>query len=316
MNIVMLEPLGVSEDLLRKKAAPLERAGHTVTLCTEKLTEEEKLRRAAEADVFIIANGRLPEEIIAAAPHLKMISVGFTGIDHVDLAACRERGVRVCNAQGYATEATAELAVALMLSCLRHLVPYDAAVRAGGTAAGYTNRTLQGKTVGILGTGAIGKRVAELVRPFGCELLGASRSVDPEAETLGVRYVPMEELFRQSDIVTVHVPLNEWTRGMVSRERIDSMKKNAVLINCARGGVVDREALADALNEGRIAAAGLDVFYSEPPIPSDEPLLTAKNAALTPHTGFLTEEAMAARLDIVFENVTAWLAGAPVNVKL
>ena len=316
MNIVMLEPLGVPEELLRQKAAPLERAGHTVTICTEKLTEEEKLRRAAGADVFIIANGKLTEKVIAAAPDLKMISVGFTGIDHVDLAACRARGVRVCNAQGYATEATAELALSLMLACLRHLLPYDAAVRHGGTAAGYANRTLRGKTVGILGTGAIGKRVAELARPFGCELLGASRSVDPEAETLGIRYVPVEELFRESDIVTVHVPLNEWTRGLVSRERIDSMKKSAILINCARGGVVDREALADALNQGRIAAAGLDVFYSEPPIPADEPLLTAKNTVLTPHTGFLTEEAMAARLDIVFENVTAWLAGAPVNVKL
>ena len=316
MNIVMLEPLGVPEELLRQKAAPLERAGHTVTLCTEKLTEEEKLRRAAGADVFIIANGKLTEKVIAAAPDLKMISVGFTGIDHVDLAACRARGVRVCNAQGYATEATAELALSLMLACLRHLLPYDSAVRHGGTAAGYANRTLRGKTVGILGTGAIGKRLAELARPFGCTLLGASRSADPAAEALGIRYVSMEELFRESDIVSVHVPLNEWTRGMVSRERIDSMKKSAIFINCARGGVVDREALAEALNQGRIAAAGLDVFESEPPIPADDPLLSAKNTVLTPHTGFFTEEAMAARLDIVFENVTAWLAGAPVNVKL
>ena len=316
MKIVMLEPLGVPEEILRAKAAPLERAGHTVALCTKKMTEEEKLRAAQGADVFIIANGKLPAAVIDAAPELKMISVGFTGIDHVDLEACRAKGVRVCNAQGYATEATAELAVGLMLACLRHLVPYDGLARNGGVAGAFSNRVLYGKTVGVVGTGAIGRRVAELARAFGCTVLGASRSMSPEAMALGVQYVSMEELFARSDIVTLHVPLNEWTRGLVSRERIDSMKKSAILINCARGGVVDSAALAEALNEGRIAGAGLDVFESEPPLPADEALLHAKNTVVTPHTGFFTEEAMAIRADIVFENVTAWLAGTPVNVKL
>ncbi len=315
MKIVMLEPLGVSEEVLRAHAAPLEQAGHEVVLCTRKLTEEEKRQRAAQADVFIIANGRLAPELVEAAEKLKMISVGFTGIDHVPLDVCRERGIRICNAQGYATEATAELAVGMMLSCLRQLVPLDAAARSGGTVAGIRSRTLQGKTVGIVGTGAIGLRVAELVRAFGCPVLAFSRHANPTGEALGIRYVSMEELFSQSDIVSLHIPLNDLTRGMISRERLASMKPGAILINCARGGVVDTAALAEALNEGRITA-GIDVFDSEPPIPSDDPLVTAKNAVLTPHTGFFTQEAMAARADIVFDNVIAWLAGAPQNVKL
>ena len=314
MKILMLEPLGVSEETLRAHAAPLEQAGHQVVLCTRKLTEEEKLARAPEADAFIIANGKLDPALVEAAPKLKMISVGFTGIDHVPLELCRERGILVCNAQGYATESTAELAVGLMLSCLRQMVPLDAAARTGGTSAGIRSRTLQGKTVGIVGTGAIGLRVAELVRAFDCPVLAFSRHADPAGEELGIRYVSMEELFARSDIVTLHIPLNDLTRGMISRERLASMKPGAILINCARGGVVDTAALAEALNEGRIAA-GIDVFDSEPPIPADDPLLTAKNAALTPHVGFFTQEAMAARADIVFDNVTAWLAGTPRNVK-
>ena len=145
---------------------------------------------------------------------------------------------------------------------------------------------------------------------------GASRSMSPEAMALGVQYVSMEELFARSDIVTLHVPLNEWTRGLVSRERIDSMKKSAILINCARGGVVDSTALAEALNEGRIAGAGLDVFESEPPLPADEALLHAKNTVVTPHTGFFTEEAMAIRADIVFENMCIPLRPASYNENM
>lgn len=315
MKIAMLEPLAVSEEVLRAHAAPLEQAGHEVVLCTRKLSEEEKRERALDADVLIIANGKLSPELVKAARRLKMISVGFTGIDHVPLDVCKEQGVMVCNAQGYATEATAELAVGMMLSCLRHLVPFDAAARRGGTIAGTHNRTLQGKTVGIVGTGAIGLRVAELVGAFGSTVLGFSRHAVPEGEALGIRYVSMEELFSQSDIVTLHIPLNDLTRGMISREHLASMKPGAVLINCARGGVVDTGALAEALNEGRICA-GIDVFDSEPPISEDDPLVTAKNAVLTPHTGFFTDEAMEARADIVFDNVTAWLAGTPQNVKL
>ena len=315
MKIVMLEPLGVAENVLMKAARPLTEAGHEFVPCFEKLSDEEKKERAKDADVFVIANSPLSGEIINAAENLKMISVGFTGIDHVDMAACAAKNVLVCNSQGYATDPTGELAVGLMLACLRNIVPYDGVVRKGGTLAGYRHNTLRGKTVGIVGTGAIGMKVAELCKAFGCRLLGYNRSEKPEAAALGIEYTGIDELFAQSDIVTLHLPFTEATKHIASRKRINSMKSSAILINCGRGPLVDSQALADALNEGRIAAAGIDVFETEPPIPSDHPLLNARNAILTPHVGFYSEESLAARADIVIANITAWLAGSPVNVK-
>lgn len=316
MHIVMLEPLGIPEARLMELAKPLTDAGHTFVPCTSKLTEEEKLARAKDADVLLVANAPLSADVIHAASHLQMISVAFTGVDHVPLDLCRARGIVVCNAQGYATDATGELAVGLMLACLRNIVPYDHVVREGGTLAGYTHNTLRGKTVGIIGTGAIGKKVAALTRAFGCDVLGYSRHQDPEAVALGVEYCTLEDLLRRSDIVTLHAPLTEQTRGLINRDRIALMKPTSILINCARGPIVDSRALADALNEGRIAKAGVDVFDTEPPVPSDDPLLHAKNLILTPHVGFYSAESLAARADIVFDNIMAWLAGSPVNVKV
>jgi D-3-phosphoglycerate dehydrogenase len=316
MKIVMLEPLGVKEEVVMAQAQKFVDAGHEFVFCGAKLTEEEKIERAKDADVFIIANSKLSADVINAAEHLKMISVGFTGIDHVDLDACKAKGVRVCNSQGYATDPTGELAVGLMLACLRNIVPYNQVVREGGTLAGYTHNTLRGKTVGIIGTGAIGNKVAELCKAFGCKLLGYSRTEHEESKALGVQYVDIDTLFRESDIVTLHAPMTEATKHIASRERIFSMKKTAILINCSRGGLVDSEALADALNQGVIAKAGVDVFEMEPPIPADHPLLHAKNCIVTPHVGFYSEESLAARVGIVCDNISAWLDGNPINVKL
>ena len=142
----------------------------------------------------------------------------------------------------------------------------------------------------------------------------ASRTRRPEAEALGIEYVELDELMRRSDIVSLHVPNNASTRGMIGKAQIDRMKPTAILINCARGPIVDSAALADALNAGRIAGAGIDVFNVEPPIPQDEPLLHAKNTLLTPHVAFLSEESMIRRAEIVFQNLIAYLDGAPQNV--
>ncbi len=316
MKIVMLEPLGVSEEIVMNRAQGLIDAGHEFVFCGQKLTEEEKIARAADADVFIITNGKLSAEVINAASHLKMISVGFTGIDHVDLDACRAKDVRVCNSQGYATVPTGELAVGLMLACLRNIVPYDKVVRDGGTLAGYTHNTLEGKTVGIIGTGAIGLKTAALCQAFGCKVIAWSRSEKQAALDMGITYVGLDDLFKEADIVSLHIPMTSETSGIVSRERIYSMKKTAILVNCGRGGLVDSQALADALNEGVIAKAGIDVFEMEPPIPSDHPLLHAANCILTPHVGFYSQESLTIRVGMVLDNVTAWLDGAPINVKL
>jgi D-3-phosphoglycerate dehydrogenase len=315
MKIVMLEPLGVAEDIVMNQARRVTDAGHEFVFCGQKLTEEEKIERAKDADAFIITNGKLSADVINAADHLKMISVGFTGIDHVDLAACKAKDVRVCNCQGYATVPTGELAVGLMLACLRNIVPYDQVVRDGGTLAGYTHNTLEGKTVGILGTGAIGLKTAALCKAFGCNLIAYSRTEKQEALDMGIKYVDIDTLFKEADIISLHTPLTDETRCIVSRERIFSMKKNAILINCGRGGLVDSAALADALNEGAIRGAGIDVFEMEPPIPADHPLLHAKNCILTPHVGFYSQESLTIRVGMVMDNVTAWLDGHPINAK-
>lgn len=316
MKIVMLEPLGVSKTFMAPKVQPFLDGGHEFIYCEKKLSDSEKCQLLKDAEILIIANSPLTAEMLENARKLKMISVGFTGIDHVALDKCAEKGITVCNAQGYATDSTGELAVGLMLACLRNIVPYDAVVRNSGTLDGYQHNTLKGKTVGIVGTGAIGTKVAALVKAFGCRVLGYSRTENQKAIAAGIEYCDLSTLFAESDIVSLHVPLTEETRGLVGGEMIGVMKETAILINCSRGPVVDSAALADALNSGKIAAAGIDVFETEPPIASDHPLLNAKNAILTPHVGFYSEESLAERFDIVVDNISAWINGNPINVKL
>ena len=170
--------------------------------------------------------------------------------------------------------------------------------------------------MGIVGTGRIGMATARLFKAFGCHLLGYSRTVRSEAEAEGICYVGLDELLSKSDIVTVHTPLTDETRNLLGREKIALMKKNAILINTSRGPVVDNVALAEALNEGRLAGAGIDVFDGEPPLPEDYPLLHAKNAVCTPHVGFATVESIDRRTEIVFDNVAKWMEGTVQNRML
>lgn len=316
MKIKMLEPLGVKKEKVMQAAKKITDAGHEFVFCDRTLTKEEKIERAKDADVLIIANAPLTAEIINSAENLKMISVGFTGVDHVDLEACKKKKIRVCNAQGYATDATAEMTVAMMLAALRNIVPYDKEVRNGGTLNGYTHNTLKGKTIGIVGTGAIGRRVGEITKAFGCKLLGYDVYENEEALALGIEYKSVEDIFAQSDIVTLHAPLLESTKHIANKERIGAMKKTGILVNCARGPLVDTQALADALNEEKIAKAAIDVFEMEPPIPADHPLLHAKNVILTPHVAFYSEESLEYRVGMVCDNICAWFNGSPINVKL
>ena len=240
--------------------------------------------------------------------------MAFTGIDHIDLAACREMGVTVCNAAGYSTQCVAELAVGLAIACLRFVPQCDKAARTGGVGAPLRGREIAGRTVGIVGTGAIGSRAAKLFSAFGARVIAYSRTEKPELAAQGVEYVSLETLMRESDLVSLHVPSNAQTRGLISRALLESMKPTAVLINTARGAVVDNAALADCLNAGKLSAAGIDVFDMEPPIPQDYPLLHAKNTVLAPHVAFATDESMLRRAEIVFRNVDAFLAGKPENV--
>lgn len=315
MKIVLLESLGVPEEVLRACAQPLVDAGHTFEAYPKNTDPKVQIERAGDADVIMIANMPLSGEVISACPNLKFIDVAFTGVDHVDLEAARAKGVKVSNAAGYSNEAVAELSLCMMLSLLRNVPQVDARCRAGQTKDGLVGCELKGKTVGIVGTGAIGKRTAELCRAFGCTVLGNRRRVTG-SEPDYIEFVPLEELLSRSDIVSLHCPLNDSTRGLINADAIAKMKPGAILINAARGPVVDSQALADALNSGKLGGAGIDVFETEPPLNVEHPLLHSKNTIVTPHVAFATAESMKMRCEIVFDSLTKWMDGNQINVIL
>ena len=315
MNIVLLEPLGVPDEVLNLYVKPLVEAGHTFRAYPKDTDPQVQIDRARDADVIMIANMPLKGEVIAACPNLKFIDVAFTGVDHVDLEAAKAAGVKVSNAAGYSNQAVAELVLCMMLSLLRHVPQVEARCRTGKTKDGLVGVELQGKTVGIVGTGVIGQRTAALCRAFGCEVLGYRRHVKGD-EPGFIKYVPLEELFSRSDIVSLHCPLNDSSRGLINRDTIAKMKPGAILINAARGPVVDSQALADALNSGYLGGAGIDVFEMEPPLDLNHPLLHSKNTLVTPHVAFASAESMEARCKIVFDNISKWLEGNQVNIIL
>lgn len=315
MKIVVMEPLGVALEKINALAAALQAAGHEFVYYTSKEAQQDKLlERVQDADIIMLANQPLSAEIINACPKLKMLSVAFTGVDHVALDACRARNILVCNAAGYSTNAVAELTFGLAISVIRNIVPCDARCRKAGTKDGLVGFELFGKTFGVVGTGAIGARVAKIAAAFGCRVLAYSRTAKQELADAGVQYVSLDELLAQSDFVSLHVPLTDATRGLINADAIAKMKQGAVLLNTARGPVVDSAALAEALNAGKLAGAGIDVFEGEPPIAEDHPLCSAKNTVLTPHVAFASREALETRADIVFANIEKWLNGAPQNV--
>jgi phosphoglycerate dehydrogenase-like enzyme len=308
MQIVLLEPLGIKEEKVHSLASGLSENGHEFIMYNHRPKDEKELiERAKDADVVLLANMPFRNDIIRQCSNLKMISVAFTGLDHIGISACKEKGIVVRNAAGYSTPSVAELAFGLMISVLRNIVKCDAAVRAGSTKDGLVGYDLCGKTLGIVGTGAIGMKVAEIGRVFGCRVIAYSRTEKEEAKEIGVKYVDLDTLMAESDIVSLHVPLNDQTQGIISKDKISLMKPSAILINTARGPIVDNTALADALKQQRIAGAGIDVFDIEPPISSTDPLLNAPNTVLTPHVAFATKEALERRAEIAFRNITEWL---------
>ena len=299
MKITLLEPLGIPAQVLEQYKARLEAKGHSFTAYGDKTTDPaELIRRTGDSDIAIIANNPYPAQVVEAAPNLKMLDVAFTGIDHVALDDCKAKNVMICNAAGYSTQCVAELAIALTIACLRKMPACETATRTGG----------------IVGTGAIGTKTAQLFLAFGAKVIAYSRTVRPEVEAMGVEYTTLEDVMSRSDIVSIHTPNNAETKGMISKELIAKMRPDAILINVARGAIVDNAALADALNQDKLAGAGIDVFDMEPPIPADYPLLHAKNTVLTPHVAFATDESMLRRAEIVFQNVEAYLNGQPENI--
>lgn len=315
MIIKLLEPLRVPDTLIEELAAPLKEAGHEFVYYNEKTTDAAELaKRSEDADIVIIANNPYPKEAFQNAENLKLIDVAFTGVDHVDQAAAKEQDVKIANAAGYSNTAVAELVIGLTLDVYRRISFGNHSIQQGEDVVLYQGNEIRGKTVGIIGTGSIGLETAKLFKAFGAKLIGYNRSERQEAIDLGIHYVSLDELMKQSDIVSLHLPLNDETKNTLTREKLALMKESAVLINAARGPIIDNDALAELLNDGKIAGAGIDVFDMEPPIPADYPLLHAKNAVLTPHVAYLTDESMVTRAHIAFDNVEKFIAGNPQNI--
>ena len=314
-KIVIMESLGISAEELAQRKKPFEDQGHTFSEFPRTTDIPTLIDQAKDADAMIIANMPMPGQVIRSCDNLKFIDVAFTGVDHVDLAAAREKGIAVSNASGYSNEAVAELVLGMALNILRNISAVEARCRAGQTKDGLVGSELKGKTVGIIGFGKIGSRSAELFHAFGCTVLAQSRHYKENAPAY-VEQVSQEALLKRSDIVVLHCPLNDSTRGMINAEKIALMKKSAILINVARGPVVVAQDLADALRSGTIAAAGVDVFDKEPPLDLSEPLLGCPNCLVTPHVAFASKESMSLRAQIVFDNLAGWLKGEQKNIIL
>lgn len=315
MKVVLLESLGISKEVLESYGIVLREQGHSFEAFERNMDSAVLVERAKDADIVMIANMPLKGEVISQCKNLKFIDVAFTGVDHVDLEAAKNMGIAVSNASGYSNESVAELVMGMILSLLRNVPQVEKRCREGKTKDGLVGRELAGKTVGVVGTGAIGSRTAELCNAFGCKILAYDLYPKKNAPEY-IKYVSLEELLSNSDIISLHCPLTDESRHLINKERINLMKPTAILINAARGPVVDSDALAEALNADKIAGAGIDVFEIEPPLDTDHPLLHSKNTIVTPHIAFASEESMKLRAKIVFENIEKWMSGNQVNTIL
>jgi D-3-phosphoglycerate dehydrogenase len=310
--ISILEPMGVPASVLRSELDTLPEDVTAHTFSDRPRDDEELVERAQDAEVLVVANLPLGRSVLERCPKLRYIAVAFVGVDHIDLDYCREHGIVVSNCPGYSNEAVAELVILLTLAVLRDLKENDAAVRSERTGGGLRRNEIAGKTFGIIGTGLIGRRAASLARAFDARVVAWNRT---PREIEGIEFLPLDEVMRQADIVSVHVRYTPQTTHLVDRRLIGLMKPDAILINTARGQVVDNAALAEALNDGRISGAGIDVFDEEPPLPADDPLLHAAHTIFTPHIGYSTDEALDTRLHETFDSIRAYLHdGTPTHL--
>ncbi|NLI54691.1 MAG: D-2-hydroxyacid dehydrogenase [Clostridiales bacterium] len=312
MNIVILDAYSVNPGDI--DWAPIERFGSLKVY--DNTPADEVAARLKDADVVFTNRERIGEAEFAAAPNLRFLGLFATGYDKIDLAAARKRGVAVCNVPGYSTDSVAQHAIALLLELTNRTRALDAEVRKGR----WTLRpgdcawdepivALSGKTFGVLGTGAIGCAAARIAGALGMRVIGHSRS---RRAAFAGTYVSLEELFGQSDVLSLHCAASEETRGIVNRDTLAKMKRSAILINTARGALVESGDLAEALNKGTIYAAGVDVVSSEP-IRPDDPLLGAKNCLITPHVAWMPVDVRKRLVEIAAENLNAFLNGTRLN---
>ena len=299
---------------LRTLARELLPSGFRLDVVTSR-DRDELLRLVREADFLLVSTARVDEEVLRAAPRLRLVQHQGVGYDNIDVAVCRRAGVLVALTPEGTTIGVAEHTLLLILAVLRHLPAADEAVRRGEWPV-WTMRSrsfeLAGKTVGLIGFGRIGREVARRARAFDTTVLyhdAVRAPAEVEAE-LGAAYVPRDDLLRRADVVSLHAPLTAETRGMIGERELRLMRPTAIVINTARGALVDEEALARALQKGWIAGAGLDVFAQEPPDPAN-PLLACANAILTPHIAAGTRDGYQTKLRAAFANMARVARGEP-----
>lgn len=313
MNIVILDgqalnPGDLSWDCLNQFG--------TVTYYDRTPTEKETVERIGSAKIVILNKTPITESVLSQCPNIRLICVLATGYNVVDCQAAAKRNIPVCNVPGYSTDSVAQFTFALLLELCHHIGHHSTVVHQGK----WTNcpnfcfwdtpqMELVGKTMGIIGYGSIGQAVAKIAKAFGLNVLAYSRTQYPEHA--GV-YTDLDTLLRNSDIVTLHCPLFPETQGMIGKEALAKMKDGAILLNAARGPLIDETAVADALRSGKLRGAAVDVVCQEP-IPASSPLLGAPNCIITPHMAWAPIEARQRILDITVQSIQGFLNGTPVN---
>lgn len=286
----------------------------------DRTPESEIVPRIGDAEAVFVNKTPLTRETIKACPGIRFIGVLATGYNIVDVAAAKEQGIPVCNVPAYSTDAVAQLVFALLLEICHHVGAHSQAVMEGAWWSqpdfcfwNYPLIELSGKTMGIIGFGRIGRRTARIANAFGMKVLYYTRHPNTTADSEDCRYAPMDELFAQSDVISLHCPLFPETQGIINRDSIAKMKDGVILINTSRGPLVVEQDLREALDSGKIAAAGLDVTSTEP-IRPDNPLLGAKNIFITPHIAWAPLESRKRLMDITVANLKAFLDGKLQNV--
>ena len=316
MKIVVLDGYTLNPGDLRWDA--LETLG-ALTVYDRTGSEAECIRRIADAELILTNKTPITEAVLTACPQIRFIGVLATGYNVVDCAAAARRGIPVCNVPSYGTQAVAQFSIGLLLEICHHIGHHSESVRAGRWSSGadwcywdYPLIELAGKTLGVIGFGRIGQQEGRIARALGMRVLAYDSVQTAEGRAIG-DYVSLDALYAQADVVSLHCNLTAENREMINRDAIRRMKDGVILLNNARGQLLNEQDVAQALNSGKIAAAGLDVVSTEP-IRPDNPLLHAKNCILTPHISWAPKEARQRILDCTVSNLAAFLRGEPVNV--
>lgn len=314
MKIVILDAYAINPGDLAWDA--LDKFGEVAVY--DRTAPDEVVERCKGAEIVLSNKVPLDANTIASLPDCKYIGVLATGFNLIDLDSATRNGIVVCNIPSYSTDSVAQNTFALLLALTNHAEDYDRRIHTEDRWTkckdfcylDYPLVELAGKSIGIVGYGHIGRMVGSIARAFGMRVMVYSSR--PQQELPEVVKVNMDTLFKESDVISLHCPLTAETTKMINAEKISLMKPTAVILNTARGGLIDEDALAEALNRGRIAGAGLDVLSTEPPLPSN-PLLHAKNCIITPHISWAAYEARKRLIEIAVANIEAFVAGSPIN---